>query len=245
MPMIYEPPLANPAPFGLFAAATVLDVSDPNRFGFDGGIQVRSLNCGPSGVWPYAYCEDPGTDTKGGDRTADPDPFVGGVVYAQDDCGILADLDEQEERAAQLLRLHERLRIEEHVASELVARSGAAIPGGTLVGAVGEAEEQLGQFGFIGVIHAAAHMAAPMAQANLIVRNGTTLTSPLGHKWAFGAGYDTLGDTLYLTGPVVIHRGAISTNVGMAVQGNERQVIAEREFDVTWECFTAAVTTAA
>jgi len=243
MPITYEPPLANPAPYGLYSAAQLLEYTDPNRFGHE-GIRVRSLNCGESGVWPIDYCADAPAEPKTAERPADPDIFTGGIVYGADDCGILASKAEAIDRANQILRLTERIRVEEHVAAVLIARSAAPVAAGGIVEAVGIAEEELGLYGFPGTIHAAAHLAARAAQANLIVRNGTTLTSPLGHKWAFGGGYDTLGNNIYITGPVVIHRGAVNLNEGLEVQRNGRLFVAEREFVVTWECLTVAIAAA-
>lgn len=236
MPVIYEPALANPAPYGLYGTATVLETPDPNRFGFD-GLLVRSLNCGPSGVWPYGYCEDPGEATKGGER-ADDLSFAGLVVWAADDCGLLADHDEQLVRARQIMRLHEHVRVEEHLAGVLAA-AAVPTPAADLTAALGVLEEAIGGYGFTGVVHAPAHLAAPAAAAQLIVREGPRLLTPLGHRWAFGTGYD--GDTLYGTGPVVIHRGPVVESTGPAHRTNERLVVVEREVLVSWECFTVAV----
>lgn len=181
---------------------------------------------------------------KGGDRAADGE-FTGLIVWAVDDCGTGAPETEQRDRAQQLLRLKERVHVEEETVPVLQTKAGAPTAGTSLVDAVGRLELTLGGFGFAGTIHASAALAAEAADHNLIVRSGTTLLTPLGHKWAFGAGYGALGSTLVGTGPVTVHRGPVLVNTGLAHRTNERLVVAEREVAVAWECVTTAVTTGA
>ncbi|MGW5147544.1 hypothetical protein [Rhodococcus koreensis] len=240
---VWVPAPANPIPYGLYGAAAVTEADTPSRLAH--GLTVRNINCGPSGVWSIDYCADPGTATKGDGDRPDNGDFAGLVVWAADNCSMVNPEQESRERAAQILRLHEQIRVEEAVAPVLTSLAGAATAKTTLVEAVGYAEQAIGQFGFHGVIHAAAHLAAQAAKDNLIVRNGTTLTTPLGHKWAFGGGYDTLGETLYATGPVAIQRGPVVPSTGLGASKNERLVLIEREVLVAWECFTLAVTTGA
>ncbi|MCD2119436.1 MULTISPECIES: hypothetical protein [Rhodococcus] len=241
MPVIYEPVLANPAPVGLYQVAIVLDRDDPTRLA--DGVLVRSINCGPSGVWPIEYCAGPPAEPKGGDRAPDH-LFTGLVVWAADDCGLLADLNDQQARARQLLRLHERRHVEEHAATVLTAEAGPPNTATGLVAALGAVEEQLAQFGYPGVVHAAPHLAAAAHAVNLVVRDGARLLTPSGNQWAFGAGYVDLGDTLFGTGPVVVHRGPVVESTGPFHRRNERLVVVEREVLVSWECVTLAVTIA-
>lgn len=237
----WTPPPANPSPFGLYGAAAVTDLPAPTRLAE--GVRVLNINCGPSGSWSIDYCADPGTDTKAGDRAEDG-TFTGLIVWAVDDCSALGTQDAAD-RAANLLRLQERIRVEEHVATVLLAEAGAPTASTDLVTALGAVELGIAQYGFNGVVHASAHLAAQAAKDNLIIRNGTTLTTPLGNKWAFGGGYDALGQNLVATGPVVVQRGPVIPNEGSGYPTNEKLTVAEREVLVAWECFTFAVGTGA
>lgn len=240
MAVIYRPPLANPSPGGLYQAATIL----PGDRLFD-GVRVISMNCGPSWIWPI-HCEDPVPDPspKGEDpRAADLDPFEGDVIGTHDNCGLAVPEAEARQRAEQLLRLHEPVRVEQQVTPKLLAAAGApATPTGGIVGAVAALEEAVAEFGFTGVIHAAPHVAALAHAAQLVTRQGALAVSPSGHRWAFGSGYAGLGETLVLTGPVAIHQGPVIVAEGLDVQHNDRLNTAEREVVVTWECFAEATT---
>lgn len=238
----WTPPPANPSPYGLYGAAAVTDLTNPTRL--DTGLRVININCGPSGVWPIDPCADPGGDVKEGDRAEDS-TFTGMIVYGVDDCSALVPAGEASDRAQQVLRLQERVKVEEYVAAVLITEAGVPTAGTDLVTALGAVELGIGQYGFTGVVHASAHLAAKAAQANLIVRNGTTLTTPLGHRWAFGAGYDALGENLFATGPVTVQRGPVGLAEGPDYTHNERLTVAEREVLVAWECLTFAVTTGA
>ena len=54
--------------------------------------------------------------------------------------------------------------------------------------------------------------------------------------------FQFIGETLVLTGPVVIHQSPVITAAGLDVQHNDRLNTAEREVVVTWECFAEAAT---
>lgn len=240
MAAIYRPPLANPSPGGLYQAATIL----PGEYLWD-GIKVISMNCGTTWVWPI-NCDDtpPDPSPKGlAPRAEDLDPFTGTGLGADDDCGLAVPEAEARQRAEQLLRLQEPVRVEEGLVPKLLTAAGTpATPTGGIVGAVAALEEAVAEFGFLGVIHAAPHVAALAQAAHLITRQGALAVSPLGHRWAFGSGYAGLGETLVLTGPVAIHQNARETLEGLDVQHNDRLTITEREVVVTWECFAEAAT---
>lgn len=238
---IYRPPLANPSPGGLYPAATVIDYPDPARLA--AGVLVESMNCGPAWVWPI-NCDDPAPDPspKTSPRTANLPPFEGDVIGADDDCGIAVPEAEARQRAEQLLRLREPVLVETELVPRLLAAAGTPTDVAGVVAAVGALEELVAGFGFAGVIHAAPHLAAAMHNAQLVTRTGAVLTSPSGHRWAFGSGYAGLGETLVITGPVVVHRSSVDRPAGYDVTHNDRLNIAEREVLVTWECFADAVT---
>lgn len=238
---LYRPPLANPGAGGLYTAATLVDAGDPSRLAH--GITVESWNCGPSWVWPIA-CETaaPDPSPKGAGARSDNLDFTGDVIGADDDCSALVAELEAQQRAEQLLRLHESVRVEEQLVAKLIAAAGTPTTVAGLVAAVGALEETIASYGFGGVLHAAPHLAAVLQEATLVTRSGAYLLSPLGHRWAFGGGYGDLAETIVATGPVAVHRGPVVMNHGPDYPHNERLSVAEREVLVSWECWTEAVT---
>jgi hypothetical protein len=238
---IYTPPPANPAGTGLYTAAALIDTGEPSRLSF--GVLVDSRNCGDSWVWPI-NCDTaiPDPSPKGSDRAARLDPFTGDVVGADDDCGASVPLAEAHERAQQLLRLQEPVRVEEQLTPKLLAAAGTPDTVTGLAAAVGALEEAVAGSGFTGVFHAAVHLLAPLTQAQLVIRQGGQLLTPAGHRWAFGAGYSGLDDTIVSTGPVAVHQGPIVFTDGPDYPHNDRLTVAEREVLVTWECWATAVT---
>lgn len=239
---IYRPPLANPSPGGLYTAATLIETGEPSRLSFS--VLVESMNCGPAWVWPIdCGAEVPDPNPKISERLANLDPFTGDVIGSDDDCSLAVPEAEARQRAEQLLRLHEPVLAETQLTPKLLAAAGApAASTGGIVGAVAALEEAVAAFGFVGVIHAAPHVAALAQSAQLVTRTGAIATSPLGHRWAFGSGYVGLADTLVITGPVAVHRGPIVASAGLEVRHNDRLNVVEREVLVTWECFAEAVT---
>lgn len=238
---LYRPPLANPSAGGLYTAATLVDAGDPSRLAH--GITVESWNCGPSWVWPIACeTEAPDPSPKGAEDRAENMEFDGDVIGADDDCSALVDEQEAMQRAQQLLRLKESVRVEEQLVDRLLTAAGTPTTVTGLVAAVGALEETIAPYGFPGVLHAAPHLAAALQNAQLIIRSGAYLLSPAGHRWAFGAGYTELDETLVATGPVAVHRGPVVMNHGPDYPHNERLSVAEREVLVSWECWTEAVT---
>lgn len=238
---IYRPPLANPSVTGLYAAARVIDYPDPSRLSH--GVLVDSWNCGTAWIYPID-CDAPAPDPspKGTARPALPDPFTGDVIGADDDCAAAVPEREASERAQQNLRLREQVRVEEQIVDKLLAAAGAPAAATSLVAAVGALEETIAPYGFPGVIHAAAHLAAALQAADLVTVQGGQRLSPLGHRWAFGAGYTDLGETLVATGPVAVHRSGISPVHGPDYPHDDRLTVVEREVVVTWECWAKAIT---
>lgn len=240
---LFRPPLANPGGGGLYAAATIRDVPPPSRLA--NGIRVDTWNCGPSWVWPInCVTEIPDPSPKGAQPRTDwiQHEFEGDIIGADDDCSALVDQAEAEQRARQLLRLHEQVEVERKLVPRLTAMAGTPTDVTGLVAAVGALEETVAPFGFPGVFHAAPHLAAALYSAQLVRASGTYLVSPAGHRWAFGPGYADLDDTIIATGPTVVHRGPIEVIHGPEYPKNQRLSVAERDVVVTWECWTEAVT---
>lgn len=124
--------------------------------------------------------------------------------------------------------------------------------------AVGQLEQELAErYGGVGVIHAPRFVMPYAAAANLIVREGEKLTTPLGTMWAFGGGYDpAIGPTgeaalpegsswMYATGQVVGRSGEIVVVPpdGNALDRNTNNVtvLAERTWVLTRDCITLAL----
>lgn len=233
---------ANPAPGGLFTAATVENVDEPTRM--EGGVEVTPVNEGGHGFWEPS-CPDPDNTASSGERVGRTrSPSL--IVWAQDDCGLLGNSKEEAlARASQILRLTEVIDTEEHTAARLLVSAGtpATAPTGADVfaTAVGNLEQALGVTGVNGIIHARRGLAAIAARYGLIVQGaGGKLMTPLGNTWAFGGGYESLGDNLVATGPVTVRKGPVSTFESVAHRHNDRMAIAERLINVSWELTTVA-----
>ncbi|UYP17726.1 hypothetical protein OED52_13700 [Rhodococcus sp. Z13] len=244
LPVDYDAPPVNPIGVGLYSAATLIDEPGPARI--LAGVQIRPRNCGTGwGTWDTDICADPAPNTlKTGDRPEAPDAFTPLVVWGYDECGPLEDFTEYEARALQNARLHEQQLAESHFGTRL-ADDATPTTVQDLVAAVATLETELGAAGFYGVIHASTRFAAYAAQANLIVTTSGSpvLRTPLGHTWAFGAGYDdTLDNTLVATGPVTVWRDAYSTRSTLDERHNRKAAIAERAIVIGYECLIGAVT---
>lgn len=245
LPVDYDAPPVNPIGVGLFSAATLIDTTGPTRF-MPSGVSIRPRNCADGwGTWDVDPCADPGTKTKHGDRPAAGDPFAPLVVWGYDECGPLENFSEYEARALQNARLHEQGLAEAHFGARLLADAAAPTTVADVVAAVSALETALGEAGFYGTIHASTRFAAYAAQANQIIRSSGSpvLRTPLGHTWAFGAGYeDVLDGTLVATGPVTVWRDAWTQRSALDERHNIKAAIAERAIVIGYECLVSAVT---
>jgi hypothetical protein len=179
---------------------------------------------------------------KDGDRV-DDENFTGFGVWAADECG-LKNQAEAAMAARQKLALNEQQLVEAEFAVRLLADAPAPVPpaNGELaefVRAVGELESLLGYLP--GVIHADLHFKAWAKNLRLLCgKDGeyseTGEYTPNGHRWAFGAGYTALGNTLIGTGPVTVFQGTLIEKEGLDEVRNSRLRIAEREYAVVYEC---------
>lgn len=244
LPVDYDAPPVNPIGVGLYSAATILDETGPSRF-LSAGVEIRPRNCATGwGTWAADPCADPTPDAlKSGDRPTPGEPFEPLVIWGYDECGPLEDFTAYEERALQNARLHEQGLAESHFGARLAADATSPAATADLVAAVGELETALGEAGFYGVIHASTRYAAVAAQANLIIRTSGSpiLRTPLGHTWAFGAGYDTtLDTTLVATGPVTVWRDPLVVRSALDERHNIKAAIAERGLVIGYECLVAS-----
>lgn len=243
-----EPP-ANPAPGGLYSAATIDDLVDPARLG--GGVLLESRQRGARGRWPSVCEEVPDEQVKGGEPDCESiTRFPSTVVWASND-SKLPGLTEQDatESAQQTLRIGEQVEVEEWLAPLLVERAGDPIAAGdaegsALVAALSAVEAKGADSGLPLVIHAPRSVAAIAAYRGLVERVGGRtgrLETPLGNVWAFGSGYeDDLAGLLVATGPVTVLRSSIEVSAALELEHNLRHIIVEREIAVTWEQPTVA-----
>ena len=245
--MEFTAPVLSPAGYGLYAAATVYDLSDPtpgsNTPRFHGGLVIRPVNCSESfGTWPTDPCATPDI-LKEGDRPTSDVTFNPIQPWAYDECDPQETDEQSRALALQTLALQEPLLVESDFAATLLTNAGAAGTASSLIDAVGQLEEILGEAGYNGVIHASRRFAAQAADASLLIRSGDTYRTPLDNTWAFGGGYaSVLDDTLVVTSPVYVWRYAPFAETTLDPSINRRASVAERLIVVGYECVVAAVT---
>ena len=240
-PVYFDPDLVNPSPNGLYAATSWADDGEPNRW-LTAGVVIRPHNYGgeaASGVWHGTWNTPPGDgSTKTGVRPdMFPDAFDPIVVWAEDDCDpTLASQAEVLKRAQQNLRLLEQIDVEKDFSTRLLADAGTIAGVDSIVAAVSQLEAMIGDTNTIGQIHASTEWAAYAAQAQLIVRTGNVLRTPLGHLWVFGGGYRTgLSDVLVATSPTYGWRGAPAVRTATDFETSGFHAIAERALVVGYE----------
>lgn len=248
-PTIFEAPLVNPSPNGLYAATDWADEGEPNRW-LVKGMQIRPHNYGGEasfGVWSGTWCSPPldPDEKKDGDRPdMDPPPFDPIVPWASDKCDLTrGSQNEVIARAQQNLRLLEQNAVEMEFAVRALLDAGAPTAVANITAAVSKLEGALANTNTIGQIHASAELAAYAAAAQLITRNGSVLKTPLGHTWVFGGGYIAgLGAKLVATSPTYGWRGPVKLIPTIRSEWNRFYAVAERPVVVGYEKAVAAVT---
>lgn len=237
--VVFDAPLVNPAPTGLYAATAWNDEGEPYRW-LQAGVQVRPHNYGGEaafGVWDATWCVPP-NDTKYGVRpNMAPAPFDAIVVWAYDDCDPTKESQaEVVTRVQQNMRLNEQTAVETEFAARALLDVGALTTVASITAAVSKLEAAMAKTNTVGQIHASAEWAAYAAQAQLITRSGSALKTPMGHTWVFGGGYvDILGSKLVATSPTVGWRGEVSTKSAIRQEWNRFAAIAERSVVVGYE----------
>src|SRR5690625_1797492 len=232
-------PAANPAGGGLYSAATLVDEPDPPRL--SGGVLLESTNTGAHGRWSPGTDSEP-ADDKGGELRGLPErTFPATVVWASDDRRIVGVSEEDAELAArQTLRIAEPVQVEDFLAQLMLERIDATHETGAdgadgLIEALAHVEATAGASGLPLTVHAPRHAAAHAASKGLVVRRSDRLETPVGNRWAFGAGYAALGEQLVATGPVTVYRSRIEPSVALQLADNSRMSLVERDIAVTWD----------
>ncbi|AER47662.1 hypothetical protein [Mycolicibacterium goodii] len=246
---VFDPPLVNPAPNGLYTATTWEPTDGPPRW-LAAGMQFNVHNYGGAeafGVWGASWCvsadELTEDDFKTGERPELPNPYDPIVVWAFDYCDLTArSREEVRTRARQNLRIVEQAAVEREFAERMLLDGGAADTAVNLVDAVSQLEAVLAETNTLGFIHASPRLAAYAAAANLVVRSGTALKTPLGHTWVFGGGYvEGLGTTLVATSPTFGWRTEPIVHEAMKIEWNRFVAVAERSVLIGYEALLGAV----
>lgn len=248
-PVLFDAPLVNPAPNGLWSAVQWAEEQGPLRW-LASGVDIRVFNYGGEsqfGAWEADWCAAEADltvdDVKTGVRPEFPDSFLPLTTWAADECDLRqVSQDEVRKRVQQVHRLQEQNAAETVFATRILADAGTPDTADDIVGAVGHLEGLLAKTNTLGVIHASATWAASAAQAQLIVRTGNVLKTPLGHQWVFGGGYvDGLGDKLVATSPVFGWRGDVQVRDAPSFKYEEFRAVAERSLVVGYEASVGAV----
>jgi len=252
LPVLFEPPLLNPSPNGLYAATswTEIGADEPSRH--LSGVEVRPVGnyggAGQFGLWPNDSCATGAEPTPGlrkeGTRPSGLDPFDSVTVWAYDECDLTApSRAEVQARALQVLRLEEQVAVEREFAERLKADAGViAQTAASLKLAVGYLEGALALTNTVAFLHIGAQWVAGAAETGLFVRNGTRLTSPLGHTWVVGGGYvEGLDNIIVATSPTSGWRDQVALRTAIDERANTFAAVAERTVLVGYEHLVAAV----
>lgn len=260
------PPLLVPAPaltsarYGLQSAADLVVETGS----IHAGIQWDRLPCGPATLDP-AQCGDTPTDLDlpAGIGVGQANPIK---VFAGFTCSPVDLTEEKMKARAEAALATDWVAVEQAVwaSTELrLMRTGAdatvelsATPVSITRG-VGLLEAYLAaSYGGIGVIHAPRAVAAHAASAHLLTPASGYLTTPLGNRWSFGAGYpNTEPDGsaaaagvawLVVTTAVNYRRTEIqhrrTREQSTAYGANRIDVVVDRTYVVSWDdCVRAAV----
>lgn len=246
--LIYDPPLINPSPQGLYAATSWTEDSGPSRFLSD-GVRIRPWNytgANASGVWgedPWCSLPESGSEgLKYGVRPdMYPDPFPPITVWAYDECDMTAQSRaEVNTRVQQILRLEEQTAVETAFGAKLLLDVPVLATKASLAAAVSYLEGEFAKTNTVGVIHASAGQAS--VDPDQVKASAGFLRTTLGHRWVFGGGYvDTLDDVLVATSPLFGWRDAVQVRPAVQHQENLYAAIAERSVVVGYERLIAAV----
>lgn len=281
-PVLIEPPQIERYTGGLYAVAPPQSgpVIDGDGRRWECGIQYQSETCAETKTWAITCGDDPLRVAKEFELEF---PLVEGtpfVSYIGVQCMLPGrTLEEYERSVRNALDICEQRSIERtfwtgdmgndpHLANGVydpvtnpdgVVILGASdvTPLGVLQG-VASLESWLGDnYCGVGVLHAPRGLAPYAANFQLLDGSNPRLLTPLGTRWAFGAGYSSntgpdgtpaeAGTAwIYATGQINLWRSEIWIQPGALEQAfnkrtNDVELFAERAFVITRECGIAAV----
>lgn len=250
LPVLFSPPVLDPAATGLYAATTWTEVGAGEASRHLSGVEVRPVGNygggGQFGIWPNDSCatgaEPDPTLRKSGTRPGGVDPFESLTVWAYDECDLTApSRDEVRSRALQIMRLEEQTAVEREFAERMKADAGVIEQtAASLKLAVGYLEGALALTNTVAYFHIGAQWLAQ--ETGLFVRNGTTLRSPLGHRWVVGGGYvEGLDNIIVATPPTFGWRDEVALRTAIDERANTFAAVAERTVLVGYEQLITAV----
>lgn len=254
----------TPSPYGLLSAATVLDSTDPHELL---GIEWEPLSCATALTTDYCN-DDPEFDPtkvfdRGGVDTAGPVT----VYYGQDCPPMGRTFDEAATRVRSGLAIGEPAALEgwfetnvlSPAATDLTPAAGPMSPPQALA----VLEGYLGvNYGGVGVVHVPIGLAAVFGAAGILLDKGARRETWAGNLVALGAGYEvnvgpvsSSGDPtdaaadafwVYITGPVTARREAVDVLArgdrdALDIVLNDRYMLAERTWVLSYECAVAAI----
>lgn len=268
-PLLVQAPAVTPARYGLQSAAD--QVADAERI--HAGIQWERPPCGPAQLDP-ALCGDEPTELSlpggiGQDRAYPIKVFAGfkcspvdlseAKMRARAEAALLTDWVAVEKTvwADTYLRFMRAVEEEDAVEGDPINTPILAEDPVSITRGVGLLEGYLGaSYGGVGVIHAPRTVAAHASSAQLITAGSGVLTTVLGNRWAFGAGYPNTGPDgtaaeagtawLVVTTAVNYRRTPIqhrrTREQAFDYGTNTIHVLADRTYVVAWDdCVRAAV----
>lgn len=259
-PLVEAPPV-NPLRYGVFAAARVTEVTDPEESArlWGAGYSYLTDHCGGAVAYDDTCVVQPAKTFVEGSDLITGEPFR---VMATKQCGSVGrSAAEMEQAVRQQLASGEQSVVESvmwdggtlaaHTPTLTGAGATALVPAAPGAGAaIAELEESgYDMFGYQGVIHVNTAAYAALAYSNLIVRDGAVLRTPLGTRLSFGAGYNVTGPAdvappegfvwAFMTSMVDIRRTAPFVPPMTEVfdrTGNQWMAEAIRAYAFTWDC---------
>lgn len=249
--------------FGLFSAATVIDVEDSHILM---GAHAETIACKPARLWehtcPVAFPGSCGAANPAGYRkkiahgteAVVGDPFT---VYESIDCKDKADYSD-EVRASLLLK--EEKAVEKHVMALLDAEAGPQVKGGDYAPDVVVAAEQwlAANYEGVGIIHAPrGYAVGQLSSLYIDIRDREHLFTIVGTPYVAGAGYEPAASLkpgefpVWASGQIVLYRGPVlvynvpGTNGPKAKDCLPPRTVAERTYVALIECGAAKFSTVA
>lgn len=275
MPSVYpkitiEPPQIERYRGGLYSAANWPELpGDGQRW--ENGVQYQAETCATATTWAVTCGTDEEREAKEATLAL---PLVEGspfVAYLGVECPLVGftleefsrlvrnALDACEQRSVERTFWTGDMGNDPHLADpETVVLGNTDVTPLSLLQGVALLEGYLGDnYCGIGVLHAPRTLAPFAANFGLISGTNPRITTPLGTRWAFGAGYSVnTGPTgieaaagtawIYATGQVNAWKSDIWLQPDQLEQSfntlnNNVELFAERAFVLTTECVTAAV----
>jgi hypothetical protein len=261
-----QAPPPGPLRYGVFRAATVTE--DLSEKEIAAGFQIPAVDCGVARVYD-AMCDPANAQTKVIDEGLTYMDAMPYCVYSTRQCGIVGRTEaELSGSVRSKLLASEQLQVELSIwqntlpilTPNLTDTTGVVTvtPGAAGADAAIAALEEsfYSEYGYVGTIHVnqAAYGSARYARmvevADSAITSPGTLVTPLGSKWAFGAGYGTTGPLgvapaagsvwAFMTPPVWIRRSGIiqqdSMRDALDRPSNQYVGLAERVYAHTWTC---------